>query len=98
MVCVRPKSRTPTVGCTLRSLSHNLALLPPRGQVRVRWVEPIVREVEATGDNSLSLLLMPLPLPFRVADEVFRPVGEHSEGGWGWFDADQIWLPQDNDR
>jgi hypothetical protein len=32
-VCVLPKSLTPAVGCTLRSLSHHLALLPGRGPV-----------------------------------------------------------------
>lgn len=36
VVGVLPKSRTPAVGCTLRSLSHNLALVPPGGEARVR--------------------------------------------------------------
>ncbi|WP_163452249.1 hypothetical protein, partial [Escherichia coli] len=30
---VLPKSRTPAVGCTTRTLSHNLALVPPQGIV-----------------------------------------------------------------
>ena len=36
-ICVLPKSRTPKVGCTIRSLSHNLALLPARGLARAYW-------------------------------------------------------------
>lgn len=36
--CVQPKARTPQVGCTLRSLSHHLALLPPMGEVTTRWL------------------------------------------------------------
>ncbi|HZZ31430.1 MAG TPA: hypothetical protein VFE10_05495 [Phenylobacterium sp.] len=38
LCCVLPKSRTPMVGCTLRSLTHNLALLPPRGLARAYWL------------------------------------------------------------
>ena len=37
VVCVMPKQQTPAVGCTMRSLSRNLALLPPRGEARVNW-------------------------------------------------------------
>ena len=32
IACVQPKSRVPVVGCTIRSFSHNLALLPPRSR------------------------------------------------------------------
>src|SRR5437588_2863335 len=45
--CVQPKTRTPQIGCTLRSLSHNLALLPPVGEVRTYWDYAISHE-----DNS----------------------------------------------
>lgn len=40
VVCVQSKSRTPSVGCTFRSLSHHLAMLPPKGVVKARWIEP----------------------------------------------------------
>jgi hypothetical protein len=36
--CVQPKTNTPSVGCTLRSLSHHLALLPPEGIVETTWL------------------------------------------------------------
>jgi hypothetical protein len=32
LLCVQPKTTTPAVGCTLRSLTHNLALLPAVGK------------------------------------------------------------------
>ena len=34
LACVFPKSRTPPRGCTIRNLSHHLALLPGRGIAR----------------------------------------------------------------
>ncbi len=36
-LCIMPKALTPPLGCTLRSLSHNLALLPGKGVVSPRW-------------------------------------------------------------
>ena len=36
-VCVLPKTRTAQVGCTLRTMSHHLALLPPQSRVVARW-------------------------------------------------------------
>lgn len=35
--CVQPKTKTAQVGCTIRSLSHHLALLPSIGEVRTRF-------------------------------------------------------------
>lgn len=35
---VVPKSRAPRVGCTMRTLSHNLALLAPRSSAAVSWL------------------------------------------------------------
>ena len=95
VVCVQAKSRTPSVGCTLRSFSHHLSLLPPRGQVRARWVEPI-GGVSTADSEPLGLLLV--PFPYRIVDGVFRSAGSHPDGHWGWFDVDQVWLPNNNDR
>ena len=95
LVCVQPKSRTPSLGCTLRSLTHNLALLPPRGQVRARWVEPPFGPGSKSGDRDLGLLVV--PFPYRVADDAFRSAGDDPSGRWGWFDAEQTWLPKNTD-
>lgn len=96
LVCVQAKSRTPSVGCTLRSLTHNLALLPPRGQVRARWVHPPFTRTPALDDDKLGLLL--IPFPYRVDENAFVSVGEHAGGGWGWFTARPTWLPLNTDR
>lgn len=96
LVCVQAKSRTPTVGCTLRSLSHHLALLPPRGQVRARWVKSPFDQDSSANDDRLGLLLV--PFPYRIDDRAFVPAGEDPSGKWGWFEAKPTWLPDDGDR
>ncbi|WP_204323251.1 hypothetical protein, partial [Streptococcus pneumoniae] len=54
---VLPKSRTPAVGCTTRTLSHNLALVPPQGIVNFTWYR---ERVPFPGDREpLNLLLVP---------------------------------------
>lgn len=69
-VCVQPKARTPQVGCTLRSLSHHLALLPPTGDITTSWMIA-VPEHQLT-DQVLNLLLV--PFPYRIDASCF--VGE----------------------
>jgi hypothetical protein len=96
LVCVQPKSRTPTVGCTLRSLSHHLALLPPRGEVRARWVQPVFPVEKGAKSTRLGLLLV--PYPYRITDDAFSEVASHGSGGWGWFDVSPAWLPLNKDR
>ena len=91
VLCVQAKARTPSVGCTLRSLTHNLALLPPRGQVRARWVAPVIEADEARLHEDLGLLLV--PLPYDINDDAFRSAGEAADGHWGWFEVEQHWLP-----
>lgn len=36
-LCVQPKATTSQVGCSLGSMTHHLALLPPTGQVKTHW-------------------------------------------------------------
>jgi hypothetical protein len=85
VLCVQPKSLTPSVGCTLRSLSHHLSLLPGQGQVRARWVLSPFDSDGATPVEDLGLLLV--PFPYRVADDAFQVGGIHNSGRWGWFNA-----------
>lgn len=88
VACVLPKALTPEVGCTLRSLSHNLALLPAAGAVRPEWYiaidnrravgkenEQSPKGVAATPDpHSLNLLVIPFPYVVRGTDfRVSRP-------------------------
>jgi hypothetical protein len=66
IACVQPKSRTAQVGCTLRSLSHHLALLPASGEARAEWFLPPVRR-----SGQLNLLLV--PFPYRIPSRSFEP-------------------------
>ena len=103
LVCILPKSRTPNVGCTLRSLSHHLALLPPRGLARACWlpasddVPPAsdirprsgVRASENTASGALNCLLV--PMPFRIQAKAFKGVRINNER-WGSFEIDPGWC------
>lgn len=100
---VLPKTRTASLGCTLRSLSHNLAYLPSPGLVEARWRipgDPPPSPVE-TGDprhppTSLNLLL--IPFPWRISSKCFvgRPNASEQKQDWSYFDIKQRWLPEDD--
>jgi len=97
---VLPKTRTSPLGCTLRSLTHHLALLPPPGTVEARWRIP-GKEAPPIGTRAgdhfepkpLNLLL--IPFPYRINPGSFRAVGHCSDNGWGYFEVDQSWLRSD---
>jgi hypothetical protein len=98
LVCVLPKSRTPMLGCTLRSLSHNLALLPPRGLARAYWLPSEGARAAAAEDRQsargqakpLNCLL--IPMPFQISAQDFRAVRSDEER-WGWFQLHPSWCP-----
>ena len=105
IVCVMPKSRTTPVGCTLRSLSHNIALLPGQGVARANWAPRIWEEPSRkvhqpdSGrshrgilDNQFNLLL--IPFPYSIRDQDFGPSRDYeaSHKGWGFFSCNQTWL------
>lgn len=103
---VLPKVRTPAVGCTLRSLSHHLALLPAAGIARGRWTPNYTRSPRHAGsmpDGVMNLLLV--PMPYSIEARWFKPTtvedatgssaglpGERQEPRFGYFDIDQSWL------
>jgi hypothetical protein len=66
ILCVQPKTCTPAVGCTLRSLTHNLALLPSVGAVTTHW-----RIANPKADLS-ALNLLIVPFPYLVPGSSFR--------------------------
>ena len=73
IVCVQPKCSTPAVGCTLRSMTHHLALLPPIGNVTTHWY--IAGRAER-GLGPFNILVVPYPysLPggsFRAGADSF---------------------------
>lgn len=94
VVNVMAKSRTPSVGCTLRSFSHHLAMLPGQGSVRARWVTSPF-SLPASKAETLGLLLV--PLPYKLHHSAFVARGDH-KGRWGWFDVEQQWLPDSLER
>lgn len=97
--CVLPKALTPSVGCTLRSVTHNLALLPGKGQVSAEW--RLTRSgsagVPAEGkgaksDPHFNLLLIPFPYEIAASD---LPVYRRADGSDvdGYFAVEPGWLP-----
>lgn len=79
-LCVQPKATTPQTGCSLRSLTHHLALLPPSGEVTSYWhMVPgnIALEDAPDGKGTLEhpLNLMLVPFPYEVDGKAFVPAG-----------------------
>ena len=88
---VLPKARTAAVGCTLRSLSHHLALLPPRGVARASWTPYLFRR-SPPDEQHMNLLLV--PFPFSVPALAFKAAAQRGNEDlrWGFFDVEQTWL------
>jgi hypothetical protein len=102
-VCVQPKTRTPQTGCTLRSFSHHLALLPPALEVATTWSLPQGLERSGQQEELRPLNLLLVPFPFHVTASCFVPRG-HVYGEPGtleneplkkrqrFFGVNQEWL------
>ncbi|MGB9367602.1 MAG: hypothetical protein WCE79_16465 [Xanthobacteraceae bacterium] len=99
LVRVVPKSRTPSVGCTLRVLSHNLAIVPPEGIVDVNWF----REIRPFREDKEPLNLLLIPFPYEIAATAFAAISEFPSNEEkpadrvgrtrsGWFRIQQDWL------
>jgi hypothetical protein len=69
VVCVQPKTNTPAVGCTLRSLTHNLALLPSIANVATHW--HIVDRPHGVSD-AFNILIV--PFPYSIPGKSFEPL------------------------
>ena len=103
---VLPKVRTPSVGCTLRSISHHLALLPPSGVVRAGWTPNYKQRVDQPGTMPHRLMnLVLVPLPYSLGARSFKKAlvedvstadpASAGRGGtprFGYFDVHQDWL------
>jgi hypothetical protein len=75
IACVQPKTSTPLVGCTLRSLTNNLALLPPVTNVSTHWQ----LAHEGHGDLETFNFLI-VPFPFHLPGKSFARVDHHFPG------------------
>jgi hypothetical protein len=92
---VLPKSITTTKGCTIRSLSHHLALLPCRSTIEPSWSLVSRRPEEADTSSDIRLLLV--PFPFHVSDDSFqlsvpRTRLANNTSYAAFFDLEQRWL------
>ena len=69
IACVQPKTSTPAVGCTLRSMTHHIALLPSIANVSTRW------QLANEGHHDLEPFnLLIVPFPFVITGSSFRKV------------------------
>lgn len=92
---VLPKSITTTKGCTIRSLSHHLALLPCRSTIEPSW--SLVSRAPDAADTSTDIRLLLVPFPFHVSDDSFRvsmPKTKLSNNTSyaAFFELEQKWL------
>lgn len=98
VACVLPKALTPDVGCTLRSLTHHIALLTSLGVVQAEWS---IHSAETSSkgdkknssereDHSLNLLLIPFPYVVHATD--FHVSREPERNADGYFSLSQGWL------
>jgi hypothetical protein len=69
VLCVQPKATTPAVGCTLRSLTHNLALLPSAANVKMWWYP-----ADESREHNDPFNILVVPFPFSIPGRSFSPV------------------------
>lgn len=73
-VCILPKLRTPQVGCTIRSLSHNLSLLPARGFVRALWTSQSQNYLGIKKFRKKPFNLVIVPYPYDIRARQFKQI------------------------
>jgi hypothetical protein len=65
--CVQPKTNTPAVGCTVRSLTHHVALLPSIANVSTSW-----HVANTLGDDLDPFNIMVVPFPYSIPGTGFK--------------------------
>jgi hypothetical protein len=97
---VLPKSITSSVGCTIRSLSHHLALLPPSSVLQASWIlssrKPVANDTApAVAADDIRLLLVPFPFTIHASSFELssprQPLGEKNHVP-AYFGLVQRWL------
>lgn len=94
VACVQPKGRISAVGCNLRNLTKNASYIPPAGNLRCHWMQPI-RSTTRESDEALDILIV--PLPYQIEEEAFvtsltSGPDDDKRPNWGNFDLKQNWL------
>ncbi|NVD97468.1 hypothetical protein [Massilia sp. BJB1822] len=72
LAIVLPKSITASVGCTIRSLSHHLALLPPRSIIDPSWTSSGIDTSGLVGAASYDMSLLLVPFPYKLHAKSFE--------------------------
>jgi len=107
-VCVLPKTLTPNVGCTLRSLTHHLALLPASTIVSPSWIinqqgRELSQRLKQSGKRKYTSLsedapngvfnVLLVPFPYVMHATDFTVArGAPSLGEDGYYELNQDWL------
>ena len=97
---VLPKSVTSSVGCTIRSLSHYLALLPPKSVIETSWKLPssgLTEEDSEPSSAPYDIRLLLIPFPFHVPAKSFQLSTSRTQLRNGryapaYFSLEQLWL------
>lgn len=98
---VLPKAITSSVGCTIRSLSHHLALLPPVSVLEPRWILSSKKPHQAARTDPAapySLRLLLVPFPFTIHASSFKlssprqKLGKSANHVPAYFELIQKWL------
>lgn len=96
LACVQPKTRTPLVGCTIRSLSHHLALLPSSSTINTSWLfaQAATKTMEdSASEETAPLNILLVPLPYVIHGDQFvaadRPIEDDC-----YFSVAPRWLPR----
>lgn len=103
---VLPKSLTPSVGCTVRSLSHHLALLPPSTVIEASWIwSTTERATDDRPDPKLpyDVRILLLPFPYTIIADCFQLSFPRTTFGDGrtmpaYFSLRQHWLQTEGQR
>ena len=82
-----PKIKVPQVGCTLRSLSHNLALLPPKTTVKVQW-----HSLQESYISKKSINILLVPFPFDILGTAFSVAEVVEKANSNYFNISPNWI------
>lgn len=103
---VLPKALTPSVGCTVRSLSHFMALLPPSTVLQPSWIWSTTQRARADRTNPLwpyDVRVLLIPFPYTVHADCFKLSHARTTYGDGlsmpaYFKLTQHWLEPKSGR
>ncbi len=93
IVNIMPKSKTASLGCTLRCISHNLANLPGKGIIRTGWAWATDPPKYAKQNPVFNMLLIPYPYEIHstnfTATAISQNISNNCEDAsrlrWGAF-------------